>query len=450
MGAIISKFRKDPLTLEQQLEALEKQIFQIHEFNEATEHAMKKIVGAMLFYGIMLIIIGGVAAYFIFDHSSFASSLICFAPVFFAPVVLLGSKRLLQYHYTSRIERKKEELNRLIKLKKVLINKVKETETYKKAQEILEKYDPDTRMRKAQAEQQRAMAAVLQQSGELNDLSGPNLMTGTKPRTSTCTQDYLPLPQTSDNGMDIRRRMVGTPMNAVNMQNVSMLQGHPQQQPQQQQQQQLQQPFTPLKHGQLRKTIQPMPSQVLTANRSPYAPRTVRPILPQERGAVEKVIDYIVGEGPNNRYALICKKCCSHNGMALREEFEFLAFQCCYCFHFNPARKQRPGPPPSLNHLSAANSTTSLNDISRSGSPVPSGPSTKDSDQDGETEAENAASFTSATDVPQVGAEGDAPTGARPAPEGDENEPTITDDSQQERIIQQEPQLATDDPPEST
>lgn len=73
------------------------------------------------------------------------------------------------------------------------------------------------------------------------------------------------------------------------------------------------------------------------------------------------------------------------------------------------------------------------------GSPVPSGPSTKDSDQDGETEAENAVSFTSATDVPQVGAEGDAPTGARPAPEGDENEPTITDDSQQERIIQQVP-----------
>lgn len=67
----------------------------------------------------------------------------------------------------------------------------------------MEKYDPDTRMRKAQAEQQRAMAAVLQQSGELNDLSGPNLMTGTKPRTSTCTQDYLPLPQTSDNGLAV-------------------------------------------------------------------------------------------------------------------------------------------------------------------------------------------------------------------------------------------------------
>lgn len=67
------------------------------------------------------------------------------------------------------------------------------------------------------------------------------------------------------------------------------------------------------------------------------------------------------------RYALICKKCSSHNGMALREEFEFLAFQCCYCFHFNPARKQRPSPPPPppAPSLSAANSTTSLNEISR-------------------------------------------------------------------------------------
>ena len=34
------------------------------------------------------------------------------------------------------------------------------------AQEILEKFDSETRMRKAQAEQQRAMQTVLQQSGE--------------------------------------------------------------------------------------------------------------------------------------------------------------------------------------------------------------------------------------------------------------------------------------------
>lgn len=31
--------------------------------------------------------------------------------------------------------------------------------------------------------------------------------------------------------------------------------------------------------------------------------------------------------------------------MALREEFEFLAFRCCFCFAFNPARRQRPTAP---------------------------------------------------------------------------------------------------------
>ena len=40
------------------------------------------------------------------------------------------------------------------------------------------------------------------------------------------------------------------------------------------------------------------------------------------------------------RYALICKQCQSHNGMALREEFEYVAYRCAYCFYWNPARKQ--------------------------------------------------------------------------------------------------------------
>ena len=40
-------------------------------------------------------------------------------------------------------------------------------------------------------------------------------------------------------------------------------------------------------------------------------------------GTFFQVIEYLVGDGPNNRYALICHQCCSHNGMALKEEFEY-------------------------------------------------------------------------------------------------------------------------------
>ena len=50
-----------------------------------------------------------------------------------------------------------------------------------------------------------------------------------------------------------------------------------------------------------------------------------RSVLPKDRGAMEKLIDFVVGDGPQNRYALICNICKSHNGMALPEEFEYLS-----------------------------------------------------------------------------------------------------------------------------
>ncbi|GBM94422.1 Endoplasmic reticulum junction formation protein lunapark [Araneus ventricosus] len=90
------------------------------------------------------------------------------------------------------------------------------------------------------------------------------------------------------------------------------------------------------------------PGQTLTITASPVrppAPPMPRPVLPRERTFMDRLVDYLVGDGPSNRYALICRQCQSHNGMALKEEFEYVAFRCCYCFHFNPPRSQQPPPP---------------------------------------------------------------------------------------------------------
>ncbi|XP_071516452.1 uncharacterized protein [Panulirus ornatus] len=70
-----------------------------------------------------------------------------------------------------------------------------------------------------------------------------------------------------------------------------------------------------------------------------------RPVLPRERGYLDRFIEYLVGDGPANRFALVCRQCESHNGMALKDEFPYLAFRCAYCFYWNPARKQRPSAP---------------------------------------------------------------------------------------------------------
>lgn len=48
------------------------------------------------------------------------------------------------------------------------------------------------------------------------------------------------------------------------------------------------------------------------------------PVLPRERSYLDRVVEYLIGDGPANRYALICSHCHSHNGMALKEEFEYI------------------------------------------------------------------------------------------------------------------------------
>ena len=91
-----------------------------------------------------------------------------------------------------------------------------------------------------------------------------------------------------------------------------------------------------------------MRGPVMTPQRMVVMPpplSTIKPILPQNRSIVEKVVDYMVSDGPNNRFALICMHCYSHNGMALKEEFEFIAYFCCYCKRFNPSRKAKPNAP---------------------------------------------------------------------------------------------------------
>ncbi|MGH0162528.1 UNVERIFIED_CONTAM: hypothetical protein FKN15_056462 [Acipenser sinensis] len=77
----------------------------------------------------------------------------------------------------------------------------------------------------------------------------------------------------------------------------------------------------------------------------PPGPPLARAILPRERGVMDRVVEFLVGDGPQNRYALVCQQCFSHNGMALKEEFEYVAFRCAYCYFLNPARKTRPQAP---------------------------------------------------------------------------------------------------------
>uniref|UniRef100_A0A1B6BWI0 Endoplasmic reticulum junction formation protein lunapark n=1 Tax=Clastoptera arizonana TaxID=38151 RepID=A0A1B6BWI0_9HEMI len=101
----------------------------------------------------------------------------------------------------------------------------------------------------------------------------------------------------------------------------------------------------PVQARQPLKALPSAPANTINGGHLPQNVPLVRPILPLVRSNMDKFVEYLIGDGPNNRYALICQRCTAHNGMALKEEFLFIAFRCCYCGQFNPARKLRTQSP---------------------------------------------------------------------------------------------------------
>lgn len=112
-------------------------------------------------------------------------------------------------------------------------------------------------------------------------------------------------------------------------------------------------------------------------------PRTPFPILNQQnKGVLEKMVDYIIGDGPQNRFAMVCKQCFGHNGMALEEEYEYMTFRCAYCNFLNPSKKSRPVGPKLPVYSGIQTQSTPV--LERKGSVGSSSPVSTDSNHESE------------------------------------------------------------------
>ncbi|KAK4471033.1 hypothetical protein MN116_000542, partial [Schistosoma mekongi] len=172
-----------------------------------------------------------------------------------------------------------EKLKRLRANKQKLLEEVMEKETFNKAQQILKRFDPLT-FASITVEEKKTSRSVL---GSMDNLITPR--------------------------SDVRRRNTSGDKY-----------------------------LTPGLQGPNITQHSCIPEQGVNQRPVSSKPRLIRPLLPRERSVIDKFLDVLVGDGPHKRFALICNECSSHNGMALQEEFEYLAFRCCYCNHFNPAR----------------------------------------------------------------------------------------------------------------
>jgi len=354
MGFILSKFRKKKSTYEI-LEQLETEITSISKFKANTVVWQKKVVGYLVTYSIVLYLLLALLVYFkLFPAaSSRQEQLLLLVPFMVFPVLIWAVRRFLTWWYHRKIIRDDKKLQDLKKKKEKILDEVMEKETYKVAKQILDKFGQNhpggTRTMPSLSPMiNRQVPVVGVGSG------GP----ATASQLTRRAIQSAPLSSSSTTALTVNRSttLVSTPAvissparpgpnpaastSSLGQQNPSGNSVPPPLPP----------PGRPLGPG---------------ISRGAPGPPLPRPVLPRERGYMDKFVEFLVGDGPANRYALICKQCQSHNGMALREEFEYIAYRCCYCYYWNPARKQRPVAPrlPDQNAISAA-SDSSGSDVS--------------------------------------------------------------------------------------
>uniref|UniRef100_H3ASP6 Endoplasmic reticulum junction formation protein lunapark n=1 Tax=Latimeria chalumnae TaxID=7897 RepID=H3ASP6_LATCH len=302
------------------LESIEKEIHTLEEFREKNQRRQKLWIGRLLLGSSVLYVLTCIVVYFWYLPNDLVAKLIM-ALLFFAIPGLVWSSSSLQLIFQpgETSANQNEVLEDLKAQKKSILEEVMEKETYKTAKLILERFDPDSKKAKDFEQMPASGMPMTPKPGQ--ELRHRNLAQRSQASSTPVTQSQgVPRGSTSSPGL----------------------------------QQSISAPGGPPEKTVLSTTVQPnvlsrhpmSPSTLMPGiGLHPPGPPLARPILPRERGAVDRIIEYLVGDGPQNRYALVCQQCFSHNGMALKEEFEYIAFRCAYCFFLNPARKTRPQAP---------------------------------------------------------------------------------------------------------
>nr|XP_048281555.1 endoplasmic reticulum junction formation protein lunapark isoform X3 [Myodes glareolus] len=310
MGGLLSRWRAKPSTVEV-LENIDKEIEALEEFREKNQRLQKLWVGRLIIYSSVLYLFTCLIVYLWYLPDEFTARLAMTLPFFAFPFIIWTIRTVLIFFFSKRTERNNEALDDLKSQKKKILEEVMEKETYKTAKLILERFDPESKKAK-EFEPPSAGAAVTAKPGQ-------------EIRQRTAAQRNLsPAPASSNQGPPPQ-----VPVTPGPSKDVSAPGGPPER------------TIAPALPRRLGSPATSVPGMGL----HPPGPPLARPILPRERGALDRVVEYLVGDGPQNRYALICQQCFSHNGMALKEEFEYIAFRCAYCFFLNPARKTRPQAP---------------------------------------------------------------------------------------------------------
>lgn len=314
MGAILAKFRKEKSTTEV-LDGLEEKIIQIERYTLNTQEQKRRIVGNFLATSIGIYVIAFIVFYFVYFPPTWRERIVYSVPLLLFPFVIILLRRLFTWYFERKLNKNSNRLIALHTEKKKILEQVMDKETYKVAVKLLAKYGDKTNGQKplyALTPRPLAVSNLNAASQRLTSGQSPNA-----PVTTGSLQDLRLRPTLSSSSL------LATPRQLSGIRS------------------------SPVTSFASTQSLLPRASLPITPQRLPIGQelrkRTPFPIVNQQgKGVLERIVDVLIGDGPKDRFAMICKECFAHNGMALKDDFDYTTFRCAFCNALNPARKARP------------------------------------------------------------------------------------------------------------
>ncbi|BGP47969.1 hypothetical protein JCM10450v2_003838 [Rhodotorula kratochvilovae] len=300
MGAILSKPRE--VDYDTVLSKLQTQIAARQARLQQIRLRERRANALFITYGLALWILYSVLWYFGIvggRHGPWQVAAASGAPVVLGPVAIIFTRRASRWFYHRKQDKEEAQLKVLLKQKSDKVEEIKKKTGYYSTRDLLEKYDEA--LKKGPASNP-ATPAKQPANGAVKPAAVP--FPGTPGTPNTPNTPARP----------------GTPASAETPQRML--------------------PSAPGTPAQL-----PFPPAAGVPPAFPAPPLPpAPPATPQPRSLMDKLADALLGVSPEeanpmNRYALICGQCFAHNGLARKEEFDFVQYRCPRCGYFNPPRR---------------------------------------------------------------------------------------------------------------
>lgn len=324
MGLIFSRFYEKPST-RATLEKIEQQLQNIEERRWDMIKRAQFITQILSFVPIVILIVD-VCIFLFPTEKSWRDKFVVALPLALLSLILFVCKKIVQWYSRWSLDNEETRLRKLQKEKRKILEIVCETESYRVATELLEKYDPK-QLRRRERPSDRPSSPV-DSDPFTKQIASPTRSPQVRQRQPPQTQ-LKQMPRAVPSSM--LNQSISFPIQAPVVPIQKPSQPTPMSKPQV-----IQQPRISNLNNAHNNSLNT--SNVATSS---VRGRPVRPILSKERSIFEKVVDWVVADGPDNRFALICRYCFGHNGMSLAEEFETINFVCCYCYNLNTSANRR-------------------------------------------------------------------------------------------------------------